>query len=71
MVLSLVVQRPTVLLNSWSGKVCIWSREVSFVCRGIDWVDTGVAFEISIGAQKVKAVCIKFRNCCEARDREG
>ncbi|CAK9215990.1 unnamed protein product [Sphagnum troendelagicum] len=25
----------------------------------------------SIGAQKVKAVCIKFRNCCEARDREG
>lgn len=34
-------------------------------------MDTGVAFEISIGAQKVKAVCIKFRNCCEARDREG
>ncbi|CAK9225491.1 unnamed protein product [Sphagnum troendelagicum] len=25
----------------------------------------------SIGAQKVKTVCIKFRKCCEEEDREG
>lgn len=30
-----------------------------------------VWLKTSIGAQKVKTVCIKFRKCCEEEDREG
>jgi hypothetical protein len=51
-------------------KVCIRLREASFTSLGTDWVEM-VWLKTSIGAQKVKTVCIKFRKCCEEEDREG